>query len=78
LKEWIIENNLADEDQLSTIEREVKEFARNEKNEAWKEFELPIKEQVAEVVAALQQAAALSANKEEVEQVINELKKHLS
>lgn len=76
MKEWIIENNLADEDQLSKIERETKEFVRNEKIEAWKEFELPIKEQVTEVVAALQQAAELSANKEEVEQVINELKKH--
>lgn len=74
-KEWIIENNLADEDQLSVIERETKEFARNEKNEAWKEFELPIKEQVTEVIAALQQAAASSSNKEEVEQVINELNK---
>lgn len=75
MKEWIIENNLADEDQLSTIERETKEFARNEKNEAWKEFELPIKNQVTEVIAALQQAAASSSNKEEVEQVINELNK---
>lgn len=75
MKEWIIENNLADEDQLSTIERETKEFARNEKNEAWKEFELPIKKQVTEVIAALQQAAASSPNKEEVEQVINELSK---
>ncbi|HLP36746.1 alpha-ketoacid dehydrogenase subunit alpha/beta [Lacibacter sp.] len=75
MKEWIIENNLADEDQLSTIERETKEFARNEKNEAWKEFELPIKKQVTEVIAALQQAAASSPNKEEVEQVISELNK---
>ncbi|QNA43309.1 alpha-ketoacid dehydrogenase subunit alpha/beta [Lacibacter sediminis] len=75
MKEWIIENNLADEEQLSTIERETKEFVRNEKNEAWKEFELPVKEQVTEVVAALQQAAALSHNREEVEQVINELNK---
>jgi pyruvate/2-oxoglutarate/acetoin dehydrogenase E1 component/TPP-dependent pyruvate/acetoin dehydrogenase alpha subunit len=75
MKEWIIENNLADEDKLNTIEREVKEYARNEKNEAWKEFELPIKKQVTEVVAALQQAAAASPNKDEVEQVINELHK---
>lgn len=75
MKEWIIENNLADEEQLSTIERETKEFARNAKNEAWKEFELPIKEQVTEVIAALQQAAAVSQNREEVEQVINELSK---
>jgi pyruvate/2-oxoglutarate/acetoin dehydrogenase E1 component/TPP-dependent pyruvate/acetoin dehydrogenase alpha subunit len=75
MKEWIIENNLADEDQLSAIEREVKEFARNEKNEAWKEFDVPVKEQVTEVVAALQQAAASSPNREEVEQVINELNK---
>ncbi len=74
MKEWIIENNLADDEQLSSIEREIKEFARNEKNTAWKEFELPVKEQVAEVVTALQQAAASSANKEEVDQLIHELK----
>jgi pyruvate/2-oxoglutarate/acetoin dehydrogenase E1 component/TPP-dependent pyruvate/acetoin dehydrogenase alpha subunit len=74
MKEWIIENNLADEDQLSSIEREVKEFVRSEKNEALKEYELPIKEQVTEVLAALEQTSALSANKEEVDQVIHELK----
>ena len=74
MKEWIIENNLSDDDELSEIEREVKEFVRSEKNAALKEYELPIKEQVTEVLTALQQASALSANKEEVDQVIHELK----
>ncbi len=73
MKEWIIENNLSDDDELGEIEREVKEFVRSQKNEALKEYELPIKEQVTEVVAALQQVAASSVNKEEVKHIAHEL-----
>jgi pyruvate/2-oxoglutarate/acetoin dehydrogenase E1 component/TPP-dependent pyruvate/acetoin dehydrogenase alpha subunit len=73
MKEWIIENNLAIEDELSLVEREIKEFVRNEKNAAWIDYESPIKEQVKEVASALRQSAASSANNADVEKLLREL-----
>ena len=46
LKEWIIQNTLATEDELDEIEREAKEGVRDSKNKAWEKYLAPIKEQV--------------------------------
>ena len=70
MKEWIIENNLAVEEELNLIEREIKEFVRTEKNTAWVEYESPVKEQVKEVATALRTS---SANNDEVEKLVREL-----
>nr|WP_294904960.1 alpha-ketoacid dehydrogenase subunit alpha/beta [uncultured Lacibacter sp.] len=74
MKEWVIENNLANDDELSDIEREVKEFVRSEKNAAWQEYEKPIKEQVALVTDALSSSITDITQREAVEAVIEELK----
>lgn len=73
MKEWIIENNLAVEDELSLVERETKEFVRAEKNAAWIDYESPIKAQVQEVAAILRRDAAASPNAEQMEKLIREL-----
>jgi pyruvate/2-oxoglutarate/acetoin dehydrogenase E1 component/TPP-dependent pyruvate/acetoin dehydrogenase alpha subunit len=73
MKEWIIENNLAEEEELNLIEREIKEFVRAEKNTAWIEYESPIKAQVEEVAVILRREAAASANSDQVEKLILEL-----
>ncbi|NCU03069.1 MAG: transketolase [Chitinophagaceae bacterium] len=74
MKEWVIENNLANDDELSDIEREVKEFVRSEKNAAWQQYEKPIKEQVALVTDALSSSITDITQQEAVEAVIEELK----
>lgn len=73
MKEWIIENNLAVEDELNQVEREAKEFVRSERNAAWAAYELPIQAQVKEVTAAVRQSAISSAKNEEVEKLLAEL-----
>src|SRR6476620_4203862 len=46
MREWILSNSLADEEELDALERESKESARNDKTKAWKKYLDPIKEQV--------------------------------
>jgi pyruvate/2-oxoglutarate/acetoin dehydrogenase E1 component/TPP-dependent pyruvate/acetoin dehydrogenase alpha subunit len=79
LKEWIIENTLANEEELDEVENAAKEFVRSSKNKAWEAYLAPIKNQVertnelaAGIAAALPQHAThiqkhiaeLSANRE--------------
>lgn len=53
MREWILENELASEEELNDIELHSKESVRNEKNAAWQEFIQPIREQVAKAVALM-------------------------
>ena len=46
MKEWIIDNTLASEEELNDIETEAKEFTRNSRNRAWEKYQEPIRLQV--------------------------------
>ena len=46
MREWILSNALASEDELDEIETESKTFVRQGKLKAWEKFSAPIKEQV--------------------------------
>lgn len=50
MKEWIIENNLANENELEEIEEKSKQYVRDCKNAAWEEFLLPVKKQIDKAV----------------------------
>lgn len=47
MKEWVIENALAEEDELTEIAEKAKEHVRDSKTAAWEKFITPIKNQVA-------------------------------
>ena len=47
MKEWIIENALAEEKELDEISEKAKESVRESKTAAWEKYLLPIKQQVA-------------------------------
>lgn len=47
MKEWIIDNELASEEELDDIETSAKEFVRHGKNTAWEKYQEPLKRQVA-------------------------------
>jgi 2-oxoisovalerate dehydrogenase E1 component len=49
MREWIIQNALADDEELNKIEEDAKEAVRIAKNAAWSEYLAPIKAEVAEV-----------------------------
>ncbi|HEU0064069.1 MAG TPA: thiamine pyrophosphate-dependent enzyme, partial [Flavisolibacter sp.] len=46
MREWIINNSLADEEELDNLQTEAKEAARRDKIKAWEKYLQPIKSQV--------------------------------
>jgi pyruvate/2-oxoglutarate/acetoin dehydrogenase E1 component/TPP-dependent pyruvate/acetoin dehydrogenase alpha subunit len=49
MRDWIINNALANEEELNKIEEDAKEAVKNAKNAAWTDYLTPIKNEVAEV-----------------------------
>ncbi len=45
MREWLIENGLANNDELSEIEIQAKEYVRESRSRAWEKYMAPIKEQ---------------------------------
>lgn len=52
MRQWLIENNIATDEELSAIEESIKENVKQSRNKAWDEYSKPIKEQ-ADKVAGL-------------------------
>ncbi|PWT77302.1 MAG: transketolase [Bacteroidetes bacterium] len=58
MKEWIIENALASEEELDDIEAQSKEWVRKCKVTAWEKYLIPIKAQVARAATLIHDLAA--------------------
>jgi pyruvate/2-oxoglutarate/acetoin dehydrogenase E1 component/TPP-dependent pyruvate/acetoin dehydrogenase alpha subunit len=55
MKEWILENALSSEEEITDIETNAKEWVRSCKNSAWEEYHQPIKQQVSKAVTLIHQ-----------------------
>lgn len=74
LKEWIIQNTLASEDELEEIENAAKEFVRESKNRAWEKYLSPIKEQVNKSIGILNTIIEKGGDPEgRIQKIVNEL-----
>jgi pyruvate/2-oxoglutarate/acetoin dehydrogenase E1 component/TPP-dependent pyruvate/acetoin dehydrogenase alpha subunit len=74
MKEWIIENALAGEEELDEIMNKAKELAKEGKAKAWEQFITPVKNQVAKAYdLIINMAAKLPAAKEKLTQLAAEL-----
>ena len=71
--EWMLEANLATQEDLDLISKESKKVVRVAKGDAWKAFINPIKEEQTEVAALLMQLAEGSSNKVFIEKFANDL-----
>lgn len=69
MKQWILANSLAEENELEDIETEAKRFVRTARNNAWEKYLHPIKEQVKKAVALIND----SANTPEIKKISAEL-----
>lgn len=58
MREWLLANMLADEDDIDTIEREAKIYVRKAKQDAWEDFLNPIRQQVNKVVDLINDVAS--------------------
>lgn len=74
MREWLLANMLADEEDIDAIEREAKEYVRNAKQNAWEDFLNPIKQQVSQVAALINDVASkLPAHADELHRLSKEL-----
>jgi pyruvate/2-oxoglutarate/acetoin dehydrogenase E1 component/TPP-dependent pyruvate/acetoin dehydrogenase alpha subunit len=76
MKEWLLENALATEDEISDVETSAKEFVRSEKNTAWSEFQQPIKVQVEKVRAFAKDLTIPAVNHDAVQKLLRELEQN--
>jgi pyruvate/2-oxoglutarate/acetoin dehydrogenase E1 component/TPP-dependent pyruvate/acetoin dehydrogenase alpha subunit len=73
MREWIIANALADDNELLEIEISAKEFVKKSRQQAWDRYLAPIKKQVDETVSMLRELTSVIPNQEPVKKLINEL-----
>ena len=72
-REWILENNIAVEDDLLILEKNIKKEVRVAKKEAWTEFLSPNLEARKTLISVLENAANASPNKVFITKVKNDL-----
>jgi pyruvate/2-oxoglutarate/acetoin dehydrogenase E1 component/TPP-dependent pyruvate/acetoin dehydrogenase alpha subunit len=58
MREWILANSLAEEEELLWLENEAKEAVRESKSRAWEGFLTPVKNQMTQAVAQMERTAA--------------------
>ena len=73
MKEWLIENALANEEDLNQIEVEAKEQVRKEKQQAWENFLEPISKQVNRVVSLLNSLSPINGAENLITGYVHEL-----
>lgn len=69
LKEWMIKNGIATDEELTEISKAIKKQVRVGKAKAWKDYIEPIKQQQREAVSLIDNLAASSANKTFIEKL---------
>ena len=73
MREWIISNEIATEETLVEIEKEIKKQVRDGKKAAWDAFVAPQKKEQEEAVLLLSNLAENSANKTFIEKIKDDL-----
>ena len=76
-REWILENGIAAEEELDSIEGEAKKKIRTAQKAAWKSFLVPIQNQLDRAMAHFEEVEAESANAEVVRAEKEKLKSAL-
>ncbi len=74
MRVWIIDNLLAEDEELIDIEHEAKQYVRQCRIDAWDNFLLPIREQVAKAVQLVNELADKTEEPEKLLQLTAELK----
>lgn len=73
-RKWIIENNLATEEELNTLEDEAKSFVKNEQKAAWDAYLSPILEELNQAADLMHALAGASTNSEFILRLSGNLK----
>lgn len=76
LREWILENGLAEEAHVADIEQEAKKYVRDCRNDAWKKYFDPIQKMRGEVLTILDTMASRLPDPAFIDQISVELRQH--
>lgn len=73
MREWMIASNLATEEELQQIEKDIKKQVRDGKKAAWEAHISPVRQEQQDLLPLIQKAADSSANKNFILQLKKEL-----
>ncbi|WP_138434418.1 alpha-ketoacid dehydrogenase subunit alpha/beta [Winogradskyella algicola] len=73
MRQWMIDNNIATDEELSTLEKEIKKAVRDGKKAAWSAFINPMKAEKTEVVSLLESLEKSSSNGVFISKLKNDL-----
>lgn len=73
MRTWMIANNMATEEELAEIEKDIKKQVRDGKKLAWEAFLAPQKQEQEEALTLLSNLAESSSNKNFIEKIKNDL-----
>jgi 2-oxoisovalerate dehydrogenase E1 component len=73
MKAWMIEEGMATADEFAAWEKEDRKYVRKMKNEAWEAYQLPIQQEVSEVVGLIREMATPSARRQELQDLADRL-----
>ncbi|MHA6280351.1 alpha-ketoacid dehydrogenase subunit alpha/beta [Salinimicrobium sp. CAU 1759] len=73
MREWMITTNIATDEELQEIEKDIKKQVRDGKKAAWEAHMAPVKNKVQDALPVLDRAAESSQNKNFILQLKNEL-----
>ncbi|WP_081209957.1 alpha-ketoacid dehydrogenase subunit alpha/beta [Salegentibacter sediminis] len=74
LREWIISNDFATDEDLENLEKEIKKEVREGKRTAWENYSNPMKEKQKELIKLLAEISKSSEKKNEIVSLAKELK----
>lgn len=77
-RKYLVENDIATEEELDKMDQEAKAFAKKEKDAAWQAFSTEIKNELKEAAGLIKSAAVKSQKKEVLEGLADELSKTLN
>ncbi len=72
-REWIIENKIADDESLITLEKSIKKEVRSAKKEAWDAFLRPHKVEKKTLITLLDNVSAIGSNRPYLSRIKNDL-----
>ncbi len=74
MKDWLIANALADEEELDTIETEARVFVKKSRNVAWEKYITPRRDELQKAISLLEKVVREEDNNNRIQGIIKDLK----
>jgi pyruvate/2-oxoglutarate/acetoin dehydrogenase E1 component/TPP-dependent pyruvate/acetoin dehydrogenase alpha subunit len=77
MRHWMLEKGIASEEEILSLEETAKKYVAEERKAAWTDYHQVILDEMQEVIDLMTALAAISAHKEEIIAIVNDLKSTL-